>query len=97
MKSQVICGSVHPNNGCRGERYPPLCHPEEPACLWQVKGAMTLPPAPATKVGVPHSSPVLGLSGIRSTPVFGLSLGAKPRDLQFSGPLVEMFFDRSLA
>ena len=29
--------------------------------MWQVKGAMTLPPAPATKVGVPHSSPVFGL------------------------------------
>jgi hypothetical protein len=39
---------------------------------------MTLPPVPATKAGVPHSSPVLGLSGIRSTPVFGLSLGATP-------------------
>jgi hypothetical protein len=28
---------------------------------------MTLAPVPATKVEVPHSSPVLGLSGIRST------------------------------
>jgi len=32
------------------------------------------------KCWVPHSSPVLGLSGIRSTSVFGLSLGAQPRD-----------------
>src|ERR1700733_6106431 len=45
----------------RWKRHPPLCHPEDLTCLWQVKGAMTMPPAPATKVGVPHSSPVFGL------------------------------------
>jgi hypothetical protein len=27
----------------------------------------------------------------------GLSLAAKPRDVQFSGPFVEMFFDRAQA
>jgi hypothetical protein len=28
-------------------------------------------------------------------PASSLSLGAKPRDLQFRGPFVEMFFDRA--
>ena len=46
---------------CHMETRPAPCHPEEPTSLWQVKGAMTLPAAPATKVGVPHSSPVFGL------------------------------------
>src|SRR6202522_3819163 len=62
-------GGPHPARFSRdvGSKRPPLCHPEEPICLWQVKGAMTLPPVPATKVGCPIQAPSLGLSGIRST------------------------------
>ncbi len=51
-----------------------LCRFEEPTCLWQVKGAMTLPPAPATKVGVPHSSPVFGLEWDRQHSMPSLQL-----------------------
>jgi hypothetical protein len=40
--------------------------------------------------------PLLFSNCCMEAPLSPLSSRAKPRDLQFSGPLVEMFFDRAL-
>jgi hypothetical protein len=49
-----------PITACCGERYPPLCHPEEPT---RVASWESNDPASCTgnERGVPHSSPVFGL------------------------------------
>jgi hypothetical protein len=53
---------------------------------------------PATKSRVPHISLVfceMWDTTALDPADFLLSLGAQPRDLQFSGPFLEMFFDRA--
>ena len=91
--------SLNPNNRSPMEAPPSPCHPEEPTCLREVKGAMNSTGHRGPD-GCPMFAPAYVGRKSRAKPLkrflvvsgYGCSLGAQPRDLQFYGPFGQMFF-----
>jgi hypothetical protein len=90
QRSGGTCCSVDPMNQYPMKAPPSTCHPEEPTCLRQVKGAMNSTGrraldgcpmfAPANVGRKRRAKPHPTLLGC---PRYGCSLGAKSRDLLF--------------